>query len=145
MSSEGLKREGLETLDTHDILREGVQGKGLVTRQGCQGTIEFEICQVIMVLHLVQAGEAPEFGKLVYDLLDRALFIHILTVRGLFRLALINVCHGHVLALLMLLVYCVYRLLVFPGGPHLRSCLVINRVKALMLHGLHPIVQTWQG
>ena len=134
MLGEEFKREGIETLETHDILREGIQGKGLVTRQGGQDAIGFEICQVIVVLHLVQPGEAPEFGKLVHDLLDRALFIHILTVRGLFRLALINVCHGHLLALLKLLVDCVQRLLVFPGGPHLRSCLMINCVKALMLY-----------
>jgi hypothetical protein len=62
----------------------------------------FEICQVKVVLHLVQAGEALELGELVNYLLYRTLFIHVLTVRGLFRLALINVCHGHVLALLML-------------------------------------------
>ena len=53
----------------------------------------FEISQVIVVLHLVQPGEALKLGELVNDLLYRALLIHVLTVRGLFRLALINVCH----------------------------------------------------
>lgn len=75
--------------------------------QGGQGAVVFEIRQVKVVLHLVQPGEAPQLGELVNDLLNRALFIHVLTVRGLLRLALINVCHGHVLALLMLFLGCV--------------------------------------